>query len=154
MKAHIMPVPVLFIASDHRGFGLKSRLIAWLSKYNYEVKDLGPQSEDRCDAGDFANRLAADMGNGEGRFGVLICGTGQAMAMTANRYKNIRAALCVNTTVARLSRQHNNANVLVLGADITGEAVALDCLETFLKTEFLGGRYAERVSKLNNLGGL
>lgn len=149
-----MPKPKLFLAADHRGFSLKSKLISWLSENGYEIKDLGTDSEERCDAGDYANRLAADMGGKEGGLGVLICGTGQAMAMTANRYKNLRAALCSNTTVTRLSRQHNDANVLVLGADITGEAVALDCLEVFLKTEFLGGRYAARRDKLTALGGL
>ena len=144
----------IFLASDHRGFSLKSKMIAWLSDHKYEVRDMGTNSEDRCDAGDYANRLASEMKGASGSFGILICGTGQAMAMTANRYNHLRAALCANTTVARLSRQHNDANVLVLGADITGEAVAIDCLETFLKTEFLGGRYAERRDKLTLLGGL
>lgn len=149
-----MPAPVVFLASDHRGFKLKSKLVAWLAEKKYEVQDLGADSEARCDAGDFASRLAAEMRGKEGNFGVLICGTGQAMAMTANRYRHLRAALCCDATVARLSRQHNDANVLVLGADIIGEAVAADCLETFLQTVFLGGRYTERRDKLTALGGL
>ena len=149
-----MSNPVVFLASDHRGFSLKSKMIAWLSEHKFESKDLGTNSQDRCDAGDFAIRLASEMAKNPTHIGVLICGTGQAMAMTANRYKYLRAALCANTTVARLSREHNDANVLVLGADITGEAVALECLQTFLATQFMGGRYAERRDKLTALGGL
>jgi ribose 5-phosphate isomerase B len=149
-----MPNTIVFIAADHRGFPLKAKLVAWLTEHKFEVRDLGTHSEERCDALDFAARMAAEIAGNGGAFGVLICGTGQAMAMTANRYKNIRAALCANATVARLTRQHNDANVLVLGADITGTAVALDCLEAFLGTEFLGGRYAERRDKLTALGGL
>lgn len=149
-----MSSPVVFLAADHRGFALKSRLIAWLAEREYEVRDLGTNSEDRCDAMDFAKRMATDMGGKDGCLGVLVCGTGQAMAMTANRYRNLRAALCANATVARLAREHNDANILVLGADITGPAVAVDCLETFLKTAFLGGRYAERRDRLTALGGL
>lgn len=130
-------------------------LSAWLVERNYKVSDLGTDSEQRCDASDFAVRLADEMNISPGTRGILICGTGQAMAMTANRYKNIRAALCSDVTVARLTREHNDANVLVLGADIIGSAVALDCIETFLKTDFLGGeRYTERLSKLTALGGL
>jgi ribose 5-phosphate isomerase B len=80
--------------------------------------------------------------------------SGQAMAMTANRYQHIRAALCANTTMARLAREHNDANILALGAHIVGQDVALDCLETFVTTKFLGGRYAERIVKMTELGGL
>lgn len=149
-----MPNQLILLASDHRGFSLKSKLISWLSEKNYQVKDLGTNSEERCDAGDFAVRMAKEFDSNAAHSGVLICGTGMAMAMTANRYKNLRAALCSSSTVARLARQHNDANVLVLGADITGEAVAMDCLETFLTTSFLGGRYAERRDKLTALGGL
>ncbi len=149
-----MTKPVVYLASDHRGFPLKDRLKLWLTEHKYEIKDLGSNTTDRCDAGDYAVRLAAEMASDKNAFGILICGTGQAMAMTANRYQHLRAALCANTTVARLTRQHNDANILVLGADITGEAVAQDCLETFLSTEFLGGRYAERRDKLTALGGL
>jgi ribose 5-phosphate isomerase B len=145
--------PILF-ASDHRGYELKFKLILWAAEQSYAAKDLGPDSDERCDAGDFATRLATELMSKPGQFGVLICGTGQAMAMTANRYRGIRAALCCNASVARLSRQHNDANVLVLGADITGEAVAVDCLETFLTTEMLGGRYAQRRDKLEALGGI
>jgi len=144
----------VLIASDHRGFELKTQLIAWLKVHDFAAKDLGTNTQERCDASDFAQKIAAGIKADEAQFGVLICGTGQAMAMTANRYQKIRAALCTETTTARFSREHNDANVLVLGAEIVGAGLALDCLEVFLKTKFLGGRYAERRDKLTALGGL
>ena len=149
-----MPNLTVSIAADHRGFPLKSFLVEWLKKNGHTVKDLGTASTERCDAIDYAKKLAEDMGSGAATFGVLICGTGHAMAMTANRYRRIRAAHCMDVTMARLAREHNDANVLVLGANLIGEAVALDCLETFLKTSFLGGRYADRRDRLTGLGGL
>jgi ribose 5-phosphate isomerase B len=145
---------IIPIASDHRGFAMKAKFITWLSEHGYTPLDLGTNSEDRCDAGDFSSKLAAEFKTGQAKYGVLICGTGQAMAMTANRYQHLRAALCTNTTVARLTREHNDANILVLGADVTGYGVAIECLEVFLKTKFLEGRYTERRDKLTALGGL
>jgi ribose 5-phosphate isomerase B len=145
---------VVPIASDHRGFALKAKCIAWLAAHGYAPKDLGTDSEERCDAGDFAEKLAHEIGNAAGRFGVLICGTGQAMAMTANRFRNIRAALCTSIEMATAAREHNDANVLAIGADFTGEKTALQYIEAFLGTQTLGGRYAERRTKLDRLGGL
>ena len=147
------PVQIL-IASDHRGFALKGKLLAWLTDNNFNSSDLGPDSDTRCDASAYAVKLAETLKNDHFARGILICGSGQAMAMTANRYQHLRAALCLNTTMARLAREHNDANVLVLGADLVGEGLALDCLSAFLSTEFLGGRYAERRDYLTNLGGL
>jgi ribose 5-phosphate isomerase B len=144
----------VLVASDHRGFDLKAQVIAWLAQHDYKGKDLGTHSDARCDAVDFAKKMADEFTVGGADFGVLICGSGQAMAMTANRYRNLRAALCVNSDVARLAREHNDANVLAIGADFTSSDMALQCLETFLKTSFLGGRYAERRDKLTQLGGL
>lgn len=149
-----MAQKIVAIASDHRGFPLKSLCCAYLKEHGIEVVDFGPSDETRCDAGDFAMRVAADLRAHPDRLGVLICGTGQAMAMTANRYKHLRAAMCLNTTMARLARQHNDANVLILGAHIIGQEVALDCLEAFITTDFLGGRYTERRDKLTSIGGL
>jgi ribose 5-phosphate isomerase B len=142
------------IASDHRGFPLKSLFSAHLKERNINVIDWGPKNEDRCDAQDFAQKVVNDLRKNPEHLGVLICGTGQAMAMTANRYRHIRGALCLNTTMARLARQHNDANVLILGAHIIGQESALDCLDAFLVTEFLGGRFAERRDKLTALGGI
>jgi ribose 5-phosphate isomerase B len=142
------------IASDHRGLPLKTLFCAQLKEGGAKVIDFGTINDARCDAGDFAQKVIADLREHSDHLGILICGTGQVMAMTANRYRYIRAALCLNTTMVRLARQHNDANVLVLGAHIIGQEVAMDCLNTFLTTDFLGGRYAERVDKLTALGGL
>ena len=149
-----MSTAPFFIASDHRGYALKAQFCALLQDKGWLVHDLGPACADRCDAFDYAQRLAVEMKKNPAARGILICGSGQAMAMTANRYQHLRAALCTNTTMARLAREHNDANVLVLGADIVGSALAVDCLEVFLKTDFLGGRYAERRDQLTGLGGL
>ncbi len=149
-----MSEKTIFIASDHRGFALKALFVSWLKERGYDPRDLGPDNESRVNASDFAVRVAAALRSEQKARGVLICGTGQAMAMTANRYRHIRAALCTNGTMARMAREHNDANVLVLGSEIVGEMLALDCLETFLDTSFLGGRYAERCRILSDLGGL
>jgi ribose 5-phosphate isomerase B len=142
------------LASDHRGFALKALFAARLAERGHTVVDFGTDDEASCDAGDFAMRLADDLRAMPEHVGVLICGSGQAMAMTANRYKHIRAALCLNTTMARLAREHNDANVLVIGSHIVGQEVALDCLDTFLTTKFAGGRFVARRDKLTCLGGL
>lgn len=142
------------IASDHRGYPLKSLISAALKERGIDIVDYGPFDETRCDAGDFAPKVAADLKENPSHMGILICGTGQVMAMTSNRYSHIRAALCLNSTMVRLARQHNDANVLVLGAHIVGQEIALDCVETFLSTDFLGGRYKDRCDKLTALGGL
>jgi ribose 5-phosphate isomerase B len=149
-----MAKPTIPIGADHRGYKLKAHFIEWLAGHGYEAADLGAHSEERCDAFDFAKKLAEAFKSNGVQSGVLICGTGQAMAMTANRYKNIRAALCANAEIAKLTREHNDTNVLVLGADFISPEEAVKCLEAFLNTKFLGGRYAERRDKLTALGGL
>jgi len=105
---------IILVAADHRGFPLKARLLAWLKEKGFAPNDLGTNSDERCDAFDFARKLAGELKTHPEQRGILICGSGQAMAMTANRYQHIRAALCTETTSARLSREHNDANVLVL----------------------------------------
>jgi ribose 5-phosphate isomerase B len=142
------------IAGDHRGFQLKAKFIAWLNEHGYAPKDLGTHSEERCDSIDYAMKMAAELKAHPDQLGVLICMTGNGIAMVANRHRIIRAALCLNTTMARLAREHNDANVLVIGSYVTGESIALDCLDIFLKTKFLGGRYGERRTRLDKLGGL
>jgi len=149
-----MTVKTISIASDHRGFPIRALFMARLKEQGLVLNDFGPFDETRCDASDFAQKVAVDLREHPDSMGVLICGTGQVMAMTANRYRHIRAVLCTNTTMVRLARQHNNANVLVLGAHIIGQEVAFDCLNAFLTTDFLGGRYAERCDKMTALGGL
>ncbi len=149
-----MTKPVVPIGSDHRGFSLKAQFIGWLEQNGYAPQDLGADSAERCDALDYAKKMATEFNAGNVKVGVLICGSGQAMAMTANRYKKLRAALCDSVAMAKTTREHNDANVLALGADFTSPDEALKILETFLKTEFLGGRYAERRDALTALGGL
>lgn len=149
-----MTKPVIPVGSDHRGFALKGEVIRWLEQHGYAPKDLGTHSAERCDALDFAQALAGEFRSGGVRFGVLICGSGQAMTMAANRYRDLRAALCGSVAMATTTREHNDANVLALGADFTAPDDALRILETFLTTESLGGKYAERRDALTALGGL
>lgn len=145
---------IIPIGADHRGFPLKAQFITWLKEHGYEPKDVGTHTAERCDALDYAKKLAGELKAGNADIGILMCGSGQAMAMTANRYKNIRAALCNSVEMAKTTREHNDANVLVIGADFTKPDEALKILEVFLTTEFLGGRYAERRDALTALGGL
>lgn len=132
----------IFIASDHAGFRLKEFL-----KKHFELIDLGTDSESSCDYPIFAKKLAEKI-NGENH-GILICGTGIGMSIAANRFSHIRAALCTNETMAKLARQHNDANVLVLGARIISENIALKCVEKFLSTDFEGDRHQRRISLIN-----
>lgn len=143
----------VFIACDHRGFVLKNRFIDWLRENSFTPVDLGTDSTLRCDSLDYAVKMAKALQEQPDGRGVLICGSGNGMAMVANRFSVVRAALVTDVTTARYSRLHNDANVLALGADITGEAVALECLAVFLSTECLGGRYAERRERMMNISG-
>ncbi len=137
------------IACDHGGFELKNILLEDLKAAGVPVTDLGTMSLDSVDSPDYAEALAKELTADKARFGVLICGTGIGMSIAANRFKGIRAARCTDVTDARLARQHNNANVLILGGRTIGPEVAKDCLKTFLSTEFeSGGRHSRRVAKL------
>ncbi len=149
-----MSKTVIPIGADHRGYALKAQLIGWLEQNGYAAKDLGTHSTDRCDALDYAKKLAAEFKSNAIQCGILICGSGQAMTMSANRHQHLRAALCGSVAMAKTTREHNDANVLVLGADFTSHDEALKILRTFLATEFLGGRYAERRDALTALGDL
>jgi len=149
-----MSKAVIPIGADHRGYVLKAQLISQLEQNGYAPKDLGAHGPERCDALDYAKALAAELASNEIQFGILICGSGQAMTMTANRYQHLRAAFCGSVAAAKTTREHNDANVLVLGADFTPPDEAMEILQTFLDTKFLGGRYAERRDALTALGGL
>jgi ribose 5-phosphate isomerase B len=138
----------IVIASDHAGFDFKASLKDQLAGQGYEVIDLGTHGPESVDYPDFAAALADAIREGRAERGVLICGTGIGISIAANRHPGIRAALCHDTTGARLSRQHNDANVLVLGARVTGIETAVDCLAAFLATPFEGGRHSRRVDKL------
>jgi ribose 5-phosphate isomerase B len=149
-----MSKAVIPVGADHRGYALKAQLISWLEQNGYAPGDLGAHGAERCDALDYAEALAADFKTNSAQFGILICGSGQAMAMAANRHQHLRAALCGDVAMARTAREHNDANVLVLGADFTSPDEAPKIVRTFLDTSFLGGKYAERRDALTALGGL
>jgi len=149
MVAPSLPVA---IASDHAGYALKEILKTELQALGQSVLDLGPENEDSVDYPDFGARLAHAIGEGRAHLGVLICGSGIGISIAANRFSHIRAALCHDGLTARLSRQHNDANVLALGARVIGVDTAKDCLRSFLSTPFEGGRHQRRVDKLTALG--
>lgn len=135
--------PKIYIASDHAGFDLK----AFLIKKFPTLIDLGTDSAESVDYPDFAKKLGQEIQ--EGDFGILICGSGVGISIAANRFKNIRAALCLNEKIAELARRHNDANVLCLGARLINEEKAIEIIEKFLATKFEGGRHIERVKKLS-----
>lgn len=136
------------IAADHAGFALKTVLRQELDSLGWRVNDLGTHNTDRTDYPDFGYAVADEIAAGRATFGVLVCGTGIGISIAANRNPAVRAAVCHDAPAARLSRQHNDANVLALGSRIVGEEVAKDCLRVFLDTAFEGGRHAARVAKL------
>jgi len=137
------------IAADHAGYELKGVLKGELEGNGYTVLDLGTDSADSVDYPDFAARLANAIESGQAERGVLVCGTGIGMSIAANRHRAVRAALCHDMSSARLAREHNDANVLAMGARLVGGQVAIDCLRTFLATAFAGGRHRRRVAKMS-----
>ncbi|HEU5046991.1 MAG TPA: ribose 5-phosphate isomerase B [Rickettsiales bacterium] len=144
-----MTKPVIAIASDHAGVELKSAVKQWLKEYADTVIDLGPDDAGvSVDYSDYGNKLAETVLAGKAQFGVAICGSGIGISIAANRHKGIRAALCHSGISAALSRQHNNANVLCLGARLLSTEVAKECVQQFFTTAFEGGRHERRVEKL------
>lgn len=137
------------LAADHAGAALKGRLAQELEAMGIAALDLGADGSESVDYPDYADRLAAALASGAAERGVVVCGTGIGISMAANRHRHVRCALCHHATDARLARQHNDANVLALGARTMGEEVALDCLRAFLATEFEGGRHQRRVDKMS-----
>ena len=138
----------ILIASDHAGYNLKKILIQELQG-KIKFDDLGPFSEDSVDYPDYARKLSKKIDLKKDLLGVLICGSGIGMSMVANRFKNVRAALCMNNKMSMLARQHNNANILVLGSRLISEQEAIKCLLVFLKTNYEGGRHQARLDKFN-----
>jgi ribose 5-phosphate isomerase B len=139
------------LGADHAGFSLKEELKRWLMAAGHDVLDVGTFSTDSVDYPDFAAAVAAAVASGVSACGVLVCGTGIGMAMAANKVPGIRAAVCTDAYTARMSREHNDANVLALGARLSAPAAATEIVETWLATAFLGGRHARRVEKLAGL---
>ncbi len=148
-----MSEPVTALVSDHAGFEMKTHIKAVLEEYGYRYLDLGPENSDPVDYPDMAAKLAMAIKEGRAQRGITICGSGIGISIAANRHPWIRAALCYDVTTARLAREHNDANVLALGARLIGWQVARDCLVTFLNTPFAGGRHLNRVAKLSRVAG-
>ncbi len=140
----------VFIACDHAGFELKKSLIKNFTS-KYEFFDLGCNSSVSVDYPDFAHELCKKIFQEKSKFGVLICGSGIGMSMVANKYSNIRAALCCNENMARLARLHNNANILVLGSRLISSEEAIKCFNMFFNTNFEGGRHQGRLDKFYNV---
>ena len=136
------------MASDHAGFGLKQAIQLFLEDNGAKVKDFGCYSNESCDYPDFAHPMAEAIEKGEYEFGIAICSTGNGITMTCNKHQGIRAALCWDTKLAELARQHNNANVLSLPANFISAVKALDIVRTFFQTDFEGGRHERRVNKI------
>lgn len=135
--------------ADHGGYQLKDLLVQACGELGYRAVDLGTSGPGSVDYPDFADAVCRAIGEGRADRGVLVCGTGIGISIAANRHRHIRCALVHDVTTARLTRQHNDANVLALGGRIVGPEVALDCLRTWLATPFDGGRHAARIAKLS-----
>ena len=140
----------LAIASDHAAFALKQELAVWLRDIGHDVRDLGTDSDASVDYPDYGYILADAIAHDEAEFGIALCGSGIGIAIAANRNPTVRCAQVAEPLSARLARQHNDANVIALGARLIGIEMAKACIETFLATEFLGGRHCARVEKLGH----
>ncbi len=144
-----MTETVIALAADHAGFPLKEVLDGELRALGYKVLDLGTNGLESVDYPDFGHALAEAIEDGRATLGVLCCGTGIGISMAANKHPGVRAALCHDVTTAKLSREHNDANVIAFGARIVGTEVAKDSLRAFLETPFGGGRHVGRVAKID-----
>ena len=142
-----MKIKRIFLASDHAGFVLKQKISKFLTTKGINILDLGTKNSSSVDYPDYAHLLAKKMKTKD-NIGILVCGSGIGMSMAANRHKNIRAALCYNIKSTKLSRMHNNANVITIGSRLTKKDLAIKCVNTFLKTPFEGGRHLRRVKKI------
>lgn len=146
-----MNIKQIVIGCDHGGFGLKGQLIRHLEARGITVLDVGTYSADSCNYPDIADALCKRIQSGEFELGILVCGTGIGMSIAANKHSGIRAAACENTFSARMTRMHNNANVLCLGERVVGAGLAADMVDLFVDTDFEGGRHSVRVEMLNSL---
>ena len=138
----------IFISSDHAGFKLKEEIKSHLSKKKISFKDMGPFNDDRVDYPDYAHKVARKVKTNKSNVGILVCGSGMGMNIAANRHKNIRAAQCFNLKSTKLSRLHNDANIITLGSRLLSKKIALNCVITFLNTKFEGGRHLKRIKKI------
>lgn len=142
----------IYIGSDHAGFQLKKIIIDYIiNNFEIEVIDKGAYSENSCDYPDYAIEVCKEIQNTPNSAGILICGTGIGMSIVANKFENIRAALCTNSTMAKFARLHNNSNVLCLGSRIIGPETAKDIVQQFINTNFEGGRHQKRLEKIQSI---
>ena len=143
---------IIYIGADSAGFALKEELRAYMTEKGYEVVDCGTNSTASCHYPEFASKVCeAVQKNLDGAFGILVCGTGIGMSMCANKHRGIRAAVCGDTYSAKMTRAHNDANVLCLGARVIGLCLAIDILDSFLGSEYEGGRHAIRVDMMTEI---
>lgn len=142
---------MIAIGSDHAGYSLKKEVIAWLNENNIPFAEFGCMNGESCDYPLVAEEVCSRITNGEAEFGILICGTGIGISMAANKVKGIRAALCTDSYMAKFTRLHNNANVLCMGGRVIGAGVAAEIVETFLNTDFEGGRHQRRVDQITDI---
>ena len=138
----------IFISSDHAGFKLKEAIKIFLNKKKYKFTDLGPKNDDKVDYPDYAHKVAKEVSEGKVDFGILLCGSGNGINMSANKHKEIRSALCLKKEIALLARLHNNANILTMPARFISYEQAQEITNIFLTTEFEGGRHQKRVNKI------
>lgn len=138
----------IVIGSDHAGYEFKAKLLSFLTGKGIDIEDVGPFSTDSVDYPDYAHKVAEIVEEGKADFGILLCGSAQGVTMTANKHQNVRAALCWMTDIAKLARQHNNANVLTLPARFIAYEYAEEIVQAFLSTDFEGGRHENRVNKI------
>ena len=139
---------IIVIASDHAGVDYKARLISYLEYNGFIVSDFGPETEDSVDYPDYAHKVAKEVSEGKVDFGILLCGSGNGINMSANKHKEIRSALCWKKEIAHLARLHNNANILTMPARFISYEQAQEITNIFLTTEFEGGRHQKRVNKI------
>ncbi|GAA0785102.1 ribose 5-phosphate isomerase B [Hathewaya limosa] len=139
------------LGSDHGGINLKNAIIRHLQERGYELKDFGTYSTESCDYPDYALKVAEEVSAKKYDFGILICGTGIGISISANKVPGIRAALCNDTFSAHATREHNDANILAMGERVVGPGLALDIVDTFLTGEFQGGRHSRRIDKITEI---
>jgi ribose 5-phosphate isomerase B len=138
----------IFISSDHAGFKLKETIKLYLTKKKFSFLDLGPSNNGRVDYPDYAHKVARKVKTSKNNVGILVCGSGTGMNIVANKHKNIRAAQCFNSKSTKLSRLHNDANIITLGSRLLTKKNALNFIDIFLKTKFDGGRHSKRIKKI------
>lgn len=139
------------IASDHGGLELKNQVVKYLTEKGHAFEDLGTYTTDSVDYPDYGIKVAEGVTSGKYDKGIVICGTGIGISIAVNKVPGIRAALCTDSYMARMSREHNNANILALGGRVVGVELAIDIVETWLKTDFLGGRHQNRLDKIADI---